>query len=84
MGRSFVSVRQGVKGVADRWVRVSRALRERDRRYGEKLAENAKQHSSEAFVGCDEPLEAAIFSALIEIFKNQDPVEQPTENYVDR
>ena len=28
-----------------------------------------KKHSSDAFFGCDEPLEAATFSALLEIVK---------------
>jgi hypothetical protein len=29
-------------------------------------------HSSEAFIACDDPLEAAIFSVLIEMIKRQE------------
>jgi hypothetical protein len=72
MGRTFESVRQGVKSIADRWARSSRFLREEDRRYGEKLAKLAKMHSSEAFIACDDPLEAAVFSVLVEIIKHQE------------
>jgi len=75
MGRSFESVRQGVKNIADRWARSSRALKKEDQQYGEKLVELAKKHSSEAFVGCDDPLEAAVFSALVEMLKRQDEIE---------
>ncbi len=32
---------------------------------------SAKKHSSEAFYGCDDPLEAAIFSALVEIARQR-------------
>jgi hypothetical protein len=31
-----------------------------------------KSHSSEAFFGCDDPLESVIFSSLLEIRKVQD------------
>jgi hypothetical protein len=31
-------------------------------------------HSSEAFVGCDDPLEAAVFSVLVEMIKRQDEI----------
>ena len=72
MGRSFESVRQGVKGPIDRWARAARALKEEDKPYGEKLVTLAKLHSSEAFYGCDDPLEAAIFSVLIGIIRQQE------------
>ena len=72
MGRSFESVRQGVKSVADRWARSSRALRKEDQKYGEELVKLAKMHSSEAFVACDDPLEAAVFSVLGETIKRQE------------
>ena len=68
-GRSFASVRQGVKITADRWARSSRALKKDDRPYGERLVELAKRHASEAFYGCDDPLEAAVFSVLVELIK---------------
>ena len=72
MGRSFESVRQGIKGPIDRWARVARALRKEDQQYGERLVTLAKKHSSEAFYGCDDPLEAVVFSVLVEMLKQQD------------
>jgi hypothetical protein len=47
-------------------------LRKEDQKYSEKLARLAKMHSSEAFIACDDPLEAALFSVLIEIIKHQE------------
>jgi hypothetical protein len=84
MGRSFESVRQGVKSIADRWARSSRALKKEDRQYGEKLVELAKKHSSEAFMACDDPLEAAVFSVLVETIKRQDQAEARVREDVDR
>ena len=84
MGRSFESVRQGVKSIADRWARSSRALKKEDRQYGEKLVELAKKHSSEAFMACDDPLEAAVFSVLVEMIKRQDQAEARLREDVDR
>jgi hypothetical protein len=43
-----------------------------DRPYSERLVAFARKHSSEAFYGCDDPLEAAIFSALVEITRRQE------------
>ena len=72
MGRSFESVRQGVEGPIERWARTARALRTEERPYGEKLVALAKLHSSEVFYDYDDPLEAAVFSGLIEILKQQE------------
>jgi hypothetical protein len=72
MGRSFESVRQGVNSIADHWARASRSLRKEDLKYGEKLVKLAKMHSSEAFFGCDDTLEAVLFSVLIEMIKRQE------------
>ena len=83
MGRTFPSVRQGVNCTADRWARSARALNKEERRYGECLVELAKTHSSEAFVACDDPLEAVVFSVLIEILKRQDRLEAGEINHVD-
>jgi hypothetical protein len=69
MGRSFESVRMGVKEVSERWLKASRALKKEDQVYGQMLAEMAKKHSSEAFYALDDPLDAALFSALVEILK---------------
>jgi hypothetical protein len=71
MGRSFASVRQSVKAITGRWERSARAVKREDRPYGRKLAGMTEMHSSEAFYGCDEPLEAALFSVLVEVIKRQ-------------
>jgi hypothetical protein len=84
MGRSFESVRLGVKRIADRWARSSRALKKEDQQYGEKLVELAKKHSSEAFMACDDPLEAAVFSVLVEMIKRQDEIESTPGENVDK
>ncbi|HSA37277.1 MAG TPA: hypothetical protein P5013_00100 [Methanoregula sp.] len=42
------------------------------RRTGRQLADFGKGHSSEAFFGCDNPLESVIFSTLPEIRNVQD------------
>jgi len=36
------------------------------------LADMGKNHSSEAFFGCDNPLESVIFSTVLEIRKMQE------------
>ncbi|MCX6669113.1 MAG: hypothetical protein NTV25_04805 [Methanothrix sp.] len=72
MGRSFESVRMGVKEVSSRWARAGRALKKDDQAYAQKLAEMAKKHSSEAFYALDDPLEAAIFSVLIELLRERE------------
>lgn len=72
MGRSFVSVRMGVKDVSARWVKASRAQKKKDQVYGLMLAEMARKHSSEAFYALDDPLEAAVFSVLVELLKKLD------------
>jgi hypothetical protein len=72
MGRSFESVRMGVREVAERWARVKRALKREDQVYADRLIEMAKRHSSEGFYAFDDPLEAAMFSALVEMLKEMD------------
>ena len=71
MGRSFESVRMGAKEVSARWLKASRALNKEDQIYGQKLAEMVKKHSSEAFYAFDDPLEAAVFSVLVEMMKDR-------------
>lgn len=78
MGRSFESIRQGVKDVAARWLKASKALKKEDQVYGQKLAEMVKKHSSEAFYALDDPLEAAVFSVLVEMIKESSET-NPTE-----
>jgi hypothetical protein len=69
MGRSFESVRIGVKDVSARWLKASRALKKDDQVYGQEVADMAKRHSSEAFYALDDPLEAAVFSVMVELLK---------------
>jgi hypothetical protein len=59
----------GVREVSARWVRAGRALKKEDQIYAEELSRMAKIHSSEAFYALDDPLEAAIFSVLIEFLR---------------
>jgi len=75
MGRSFESVRMGAKDVSERWQKASRALKKEDQVYGLKIAEMVKKHSSEAFYALDDPLEAAVFSVVVEMMKEQYKVE---------
>jgi hypothetical protein len=72
MGRSVASIRQRAKGIAERWEQSARVLARDDRPCGEDLAGLVKKHTSDVFYGCNEPLEAAIFSALVEIAKARD------------
>ncbi len=69
MGRSFESVRLGAQQISARWARAGRAMKKEDQAYAQELAAMAKKHSSEAFYALDDPLEAAVFSALIELLK---------------
>lgn len=72
MGRSTESVRMAVKALSGRWSRASRALKKEDQVYGSRLAEMAKKPSSEAFYALDDPLEAAVFSVLVELLRKLD------------
>jgi len=45
--------------------------------------ELAKKHSSEAFIACDDPLEAAVFSVLVEILRRQDAIRLDRREDVD-
>jgi len=52
-----------------RWLEASTALKKEDQVCGQRLAEMAKKHSSEALYALDDPLEAAVFSVLVEMMK---------------
>jgi hypothetical protein len=65
MGRSFQSVRMGIKDIAGRWEHAARAMRCDDAVYADKVVAMAKTYASEAFYAFDDPLEAAFFSVLI-------------------
>jgi hypothetical protein len=64
MGRSFLSVRQGVNHIADRWERSAKKWKR-----GKEMAGLAKKYASESFMGCNDPLEGALFSAMVECQK---------------
>jgi len=83
MGRTFKSVRMGSQEVSQRWIKASRALSKDDQIFGQRLAEMAKIHSSEAFYALDDPLEAAIFSVLIELLKDIDRRKDEKKDDVD-
>jgi len=69
MGRSFMSVRMGVRILTERWERAARTLPGEDREYALRVVEMAKRHSSECFYAFDDPLEAALFSVILEMEK---------------
>ena len=72
MGRSFTSVRMGVKDLTGRWERMARSLPGADGEAALRVVEMAKRHASEGYYALDDPLEAAVFSALIGILKVQE------------
>lgn len=73
MGRSFTSVRQGVKDTTDRWGRAAaQSIRGDDRAYARHVVAMAKKHASEEFYLFDDPLEAAVFSTLVELLKEKE------------
>ena len=76
MGRSFESVRMGAQDVSVRWARASRAMKKEDQVYSQELARMAKKHYSEAFYAMDDPLEAAVFSVLVELLKERDELRE--------
>ena len=72
MGRIFLSQRLGVRATAERWRRVGRGLRDRDRAALDRLAGMAMKDGSEGFFAFDDPLEAALVSALVELARGAD------------
>jgi hypothetical protein len=65
MGRSFLSVRQGVNHIADRWERAAKRYK-----CGTRVARVARRYSSEGFMGCNDPLESVLFSIGVEMQKD--------------
>lgn len=80
MGRTMPSVRMEVKKIAERWISVKKALKKEDQEAAQKLAEMAKKHSSEAFYLFDDPLEAAVFSVLLEMQKKVEEMEEKNKD----
>jgi len=54
---------------ADRWLRAARALPAEDRPYAECLAAMIRSHAIDGIPAIRDPLEAAVFSLLIELVK---------------
>lgn len=67
--KNLESLHPGAQQLSARWARAERAMRKEDGAWLRGLAAMAKKHSSEAFYALDDPLEAAVFSALIELLK---------------
>ncbi len=67
MGRVLLSPRMGVRVTAERWRRLGRTLRDRDRTALDRLGGMAMAHASEGFYALDDPLEAAVLSVLAEL-----------------
>jgi len=76
MGRSIHSIRMDVKAISERWMAVRRALKKEEQHNAEKLSEMAKKHCNEVFYNFTDPLEAAVFSVLLEIQKQLDDLKQ--------
>jgi hypothetical protein len=68
-GTKLRKYKNGVTDVSARWMKASKALKKDDQIFGQMVAEMAKTHSSEAFYALDDPLEAAVFSVLVELMK---------------
>ena len=71
MGRVFLSQRMGVRATVERWRRLGRVGRDRDRAALALVAGMAMAHASEAFYALDDPLEAAAISVLVRLAKER-------------
>jgi kynureninase len=58
--------------VADRWVRAKRALKAGDQKYADRLAGMIRAHSGDRIAQIRDPLEAAVFSLLVELVKEEE------------
>ncbi|ACL16526.1 hypothetical protein [Methanosphaerula palustris] len=65
MGRVFLSPRMAVQRIARNWQQCGVLMREQDQIAADYLGKMAKQYASEGFYAFDDPLEAAVISALI-------------------
>ena len=61
-----------IKTIAERWKRATRPLKIHDQKYGLRLVEMFNEYNGEAIKRFDDPLEAAVFTVLIEMLKDQD------------
>jgi hypothetical protein len=69
--------------MTERWTRSIRALPPAYQPHGKRLVDLAKAHSSEAFFGCDNAFEAALYSVLAETARQQDRPDKPGDCHVD-
>jgi len=61
--------REDLHETADRWLRAARALPASDRPHAERLASLIRAHATDRLPAIADPLEAAVFSLLIELAK---------------
>jgi hypothetical protein len=61
----------GVRILTARWEQAARSLPGKDREHALRVVEMARRHSSECFYAFDDPLEAALFSVLLEMVKER-------------
>lgn len=54
---------------ADRWLRARRAVPAADQPHAERLAEMIRAHATDRLSAIEDPLEAAMFSLLVELVK---------------
>ena len=78
-GQEFCEYTAGREGDLRALGRVPHALRPEDRAPAEHLVTITKRHSSAAFFGCDDPLEAAVFSSLVEIARHHEKITRDGE-----
>jgi len=69
----------GVKDVAATRLKASQGLKKEDQIYGQKVAEMAKKHSSEAFYALDDPLKQRRSPLLVEKMKQLDEIKRAWE-----
>lgn len=69
--------REDLHETADRWLRARRALPAADQPHAERLAEMIRVHATDRLVAIGDPLEAAVFSLLVELVKEQTAGEKP-------
>ena len=67
MGRSVEEIKIYVDVIANRWKKTSRAMLGLNRIYAEKVIQKMTANSETTFNGLIDPLEAAVFSVLIEM-----------------
>lgn len=71
MGRVFLSPRMGVRAAAERWRRLGRTARDRDRAALDRLGGMAMAHASAGFYAFDDPLEASLVSVFTEVVRRR-------------